>query len=75
MAYKRTNKLLMMQKVIEIYLREKKPGISTAYVYRTYIYPVYPISIATLYNYLSTPVTKELKEIEANSNSQLGLFE
>ena len=35
MAYKRTNKLLMMQKVIEIYLREKKPGISNAYVYRT----------------------------------------
>jgi hypothetical protein len=75
MAYKRTNKLLMMQKVIEIYLREKKPGISTAYVYRTYIYPVYPISISTLYNYLSTPVTKELKEIEAKENEQLGLFE
>lgn len=64
MAYRKRNKLLMMQKVIEIYKREKKPGISTAWVYRTHIYPVYPISISTLYNYLATPVSRELKELE-----------
>lgn len=75
MAYNSKNKLLTMQKVLEIYTREKQPGISTAYVYRTYIYPVYPISIKTLYNYLSTPVTKRLKEIEAKKSKQLGLFE
>ncbi len=62
MAYNRRNKLIMMQKVISIYQRHKHDGISTIYVYRTYIYPVYPISLNTLYNYLSTPVTRELKK-------------
>ena len=77
MAYNNRNKLLTMQKVIEIYLREKKPGISTAYVYRTYILPVYPISIVTLYSYLNTPVSKLLKELEAEKDKksdQLDLF-
>ncbi|MFZ4545945.1 MAG: hypothetical protein ACOYN4_00840 [Bacteroidales bacterium] len=75
MAYNKRNKLLTMQRVIEIYLREKKPGISTAFVYRTYIFPVYPISIATLYCYLNTPVNKQLKELdEKNEVKQLKIF-
>ncbi len=76
MAYNKRNKLLTMQKVIEIYLREKKPGISTAYVYRTYIFPVYPISIVTLYAYLNTPVVKQIKEMDAErAANQLSLFD
>lgn len=74
MAYTRKNKLLTMQKVLELYLKYKQDGTSTAYVYRTYIYPVYPISIATLYNYLATPVTKELKELDSKGPEQLKLF-
>ncbi len=64
MAYNRRNKLLQMQDILDIYIREKKDGISTAHVYRTHIYPVYRISITTLYNYISTPVFKLLKEEE-----------
>ena len=62
-----------MQDVIECYTRHKQPGVSTAYVYRNYIFPQFRISIATLYIYLSTPVNKQLKELEASSN-QLQLF-
>jgi len=54
-----------MQRVIEIYKRNKLPGVSTAHVYRTHIFPVYPISICTLYTYLSTPVERELKALKA----------
>lgn len=70
MAYNRKNKLMMMQKVIALYLEHKKPGISTAYVWREYIYPVYPITITTLYNYLKTPVTRELKRIHKNNGKR-----
>ncbi|MFZ4707503.1 MAG: hypothetical protein ACOYMF_16005 [Bacteroidales bacterium] len=75
MAYNRRNNLLLKQKVIEIYLREKKPGISTAYVFRTYILPIYPMTITTLYNYISTPIAKDLKELdEKNEVKQLKIF-
>jgi hypothetical protein len=64
-----------MQIVLEIYQREKKPGISTAFVFRTFIKPLYPMSIGTLYNYLSTPVTKMLKEMDAKKEvNQLKIF-
>jgi len=77
MAYNRRNKLLQMRKVIEIYQREKKDGISTAHVYRQHIFPNYPMSRATLYNYLSTPVERLLREEEAKKNqmsNQLSLL-
>lgn len=57
-----------MRLVIEIYQREKKEGVSTAHVFRTYIFPQYPMSRSTLYNYLSTPVEKLLREEEAKKN-------
>ena len=62
MAYNRINQLKKMQDVIEVYLQEKKPGISTAYVFRTFIEPRFHITECTLYRYLSTPVNKQLKE-------------
>jgi hypothetical protein len=68
MAYNRRNKLLMMQRVIDVYLEHKKPGVSTAYVWREHIYPVYRISITTLYNYLNTPVGRELKRLNKERN-------
>ena len=67
MPYNRRNKLLQMQRVLEVYTKNKLPGVSTEYVYRTYIWPEFHISRATLYNYLSTPVNKELKELAAKS--------
>ena len=74
MAYNRKNKLLQMQKVCEVYQRHKQPGVSTAYVYRTHIFPEFHISIATLYIYLGTSISKELKQIDA-TRPQLSLFE
>ena len=68
MAYNRRNKLIMMQKVISIYQRHKNDGVSTIYVYRNYIYPVYPISLNTLYNYLSTPVQREIKKYDISAS-------
>ncbi len=63
MAYNAKNKLLQAQKIIEIYQREKKEGISVTHVYKTFIYTIYPISRSTLYSYLSMPINRLLKEI------------
>ena len=59
---------MQMKQVLEVYNREKKDGVSTVYVYRTYIYPQFHISINTLYNILSTPVQKLLKDDAAKAN-------
>jgi hypothetical protein len=53
-----------MQLVIDAYLAAKTEDNSTAYVYRTVIYPRFRISRTTLYNYLGTPVKKLIKEID-----------
>jgi len=68
MAYNRLNHLRKMRDIVEVYCREKKPGISTAYVYREFIYPQFHISLATLYVYLSTPIAKQIKEEENKKN-------
>lgn len=74
MAYNKKNKLLQMKLVVELYKKHKQPGVSTAYVFRTYIEPLYPMSISTLYNYLSTPIEKELKQI-GTEKAQISLFD
>ena len=74
MAYNKRNKLLQMRKVLDIYLAEKKDGVSTAHVFREHITKVYPMSRSTLYNYLSTPVDKLLKEEEQKRARQLELL-
>lgn len=70
MAYNRKNKLLQMKHVLEVYNREKKDGVSTIYVYRTYIFPQFHISINTLYNILATPVQKLLKDDDQQALSK-----
>ena len=64
MAYNRRNKLKQMEEIVALYCQEKKPGISTAFVYRKFIRPKYHISLTTLYAYLAIPVTRQLKTIE-----------
>ncbi len=61
-----------MQRVCEVYQKQRLPGVSTAYIYRTYISPQFHISIATLYIYLGTPVAKELKNIAARDQGVKG---
>ena len=74
MAYNKRNKLLQQKMVLEIYLREKKDGVSTAHIHREHINKIYPMSRSTLYNILSTPVEKLLKEEENKRASQLSLL-
>lgn len=69
MAYNRRNKLRFISAVIEVYKAEKKDGISVQHVYRTHIYPRFKISQSTLYNYLSIPAEKLLKEEVAKTES------
>lgn len=76
MAYSKKNHLLRVKSVIDVYLKFKTDGNTTTYVYREYIYPRYHISMATLYNYLATPVDKLLKQedIMPANKKQLQLF-
>lgn len=68
------NKLLRYKLILELYLKHKTEDIPVTVVHRKYIFPVYPISRKTLYEVLSTPVDKQLKEIQAVEDAQLQLF-
>lgn len=64
MAYTRINRLKRIndiQKITRSYLDQ---GVSLRFIYNNYIYPAYRISLATFYNYLSTPAARELKKID-----------
>jgi transaldolase len=74
MSYSRKNKLTLIQDVQQVYNSNKKEGTTTIHVYRTNIYPLYRISLATFYNYLSTPASKILKEMEKKREMQPSLF-
>jgi hypothetical protein len=73
MAYNRKNKLLQIIAVQQVYQQYKQEGISTAWVYRKYIYPQFHISLPTLYIYLGTPAQKQLKEIATKAAQPLSL--
>jgi hypothetical protein len=62
MAYNRLNKLYQIKKVIEVYITEKKDGMTTEYVYRTHIYPRFMISRSAFYSYLRMPIIKLIRE-------------
>ena len=68
-AYNRKNKLKQMQEIVNLYCLEKKPGVSTAYVYRNFIRPKYHISLNTLYIYLSIPINLQIKEADEKDQS------
>lgn len=61
MAYNRENKLYFILAVQQTYQLHKTEGVSTRYVYDKFIKPVYHISIATLYVYLSIRAEHEIK--------------
>lgn len=58
------NKLLRYQAAVETYLAHKNDDIAFTVVWRKYVYPKHFISKGTLYTALSTPITKQLKEID-----------
>ena len=63
------NTLLRMKDVIEEYRKHEHPGVSSAFIYREYIYPKFHLSATRFYDCLSTPVDKLLKEIENEENT------
>lgn len=57
--------------IMDLYKKHKTEDIPDTVILRKYIYPVYPISRTTLYTILTTPVNKQIAELEAIKNSQL----
>lgn len=61
----RKNFLMRVVAVQEIYLAEKKhEGITTKWIWKTKVYPVYFISLTTFHKYLGINAKRELSEIE-----------
>ena len=60
--------------MLELYLDKKDEDIPDTVIWRKYIYPTFHISRRTLYTILATPVSKELKELQAIEDSQLSMF-
>ncbi|NJN27166.1 MAG: hypothetical protein HC819_14900 [Cyclobacteriaceae bacterium] len=69
--YSNAHKLRMIRKVCDIYRQHQGKGLTTRHIYRRYIYPVYPISMGTLYNYLNTPVGAKERELEESGRTTL----
>ena len=63
MAFSRKNMLLRVKEVNELYIEKSKIGLSTEFIYRTFIAPRFHISRSTLYEYLAIPYERQLKEI------------
>lgn len=61
----KTNHLHRVIAVQEMYKDKKVEGQPDAYVWRTYIWPNFFISLPTFYRYLQTSPQKELKAIGA----------
>lgn len=70
----KNNKLMRYKLILELYQKHKTEDIPDAVILRKYIFPVYPISRTTLYTILTTPVNKEIAELEIIKNQQLSIF-
>jgi len=68
MGFNGYNRLLIIKKVQDDYLKYKTDGVTSKTVYQKYIYPVYFISIATMYNYLAINARKELNQMKAQTD-------
>lgn len=64
MAFSRKNLLLRVKEINELYIEKQRIGLSTEYIYRSFIAPRYHISRSTLYEYLTIPYAAQLREIE-----------
>lgn len=75
MSYSKENRLQRIIDIQRITREHTDKGVSQIYVYKNYIWPAYRISIATFYNYLSTPAARELKKIEQSGGARLPFCE
>ncbi|MCQ2351286.1 MAG: hypothetical protein MJ003_04855 [Paludibacteraceae bacterium] len=74
MAYSRKNLLLRIKKVNELFVEKQKIGLSTEFIYRTFIFPTFHISRSTLYEYLAIPYKAQLKEIERRETEEKRIY-
>ncbi len=70
MAYSRKNLLTRVKEVNELYVEKQKIGLTTEYIYRTFIEPRFHISRSTLYNYLTIPYMSQLRKIEEHEREK-----
>ena len=63
MAFSRKNFLLRVKEVNELYKEKQRIGLSTEFIHRTFIAPQFHISRSTLYEWLTIPYAKQLREI------------
>ena len=70
MAFSRKNMLLRVKEVNELYIEKSKIGLSTEFIYRTFIEPRFHISRSTLYEYLAIPYERQLKEISQREQAE-----
>lgn len=64
MAYNKLNYFKRVKQVQDVFLEHKKDGVTTAYVFNTYIKDRFHIGICTFYKYMAVNARKELKALE-----------
>jgi hypothetical protein len=75
MSYNRKNFLLKVKKVNELYLHYKMDGLTTVYIFRKYIHPIYPMHEDTFYKLLGINYERQLRQIEeSKKTNQTELF-
>ncbi|MDR2921603.1 MAG: hypothetical protein LBV72_19835 [Tannerella sp.] len=58
------NRLQVIMRVQEEFMKHARSGKTTTYIYKTYIYPQFLIGRNTFYRYLATPAKRELLKME-----------
>lgn len=71
MAYNQRNMLNKVREIQDIYLKHHQEGVTSLYIYTTYIKKQYHISQRTYEKYLGINVKLELKRLDdaANNNN------
>ena len=67
MAYNRKNHLIKVLDVQSLVLQYQKEH-TQRWIHKNIIYPKYPMTMVTYYNYLKTNARKELKELTLKEN-------
>lgn len=53
--------LLRVLRVQDLYMKYRQEGVPDTYTFRTYIYPTYPMTMQTFYNYMALNAKREIK--------------
>lgn len=64
------NTLLRYKEIKDLYLKLNKQGLSNINIHRLHLYPKYFISIRTLYNILSTPIERDLRALNLQTEER-----